>query len=145
MVVYKLVFSLSAVFFFSPLKEFVKLEPGRGNITSRWWFKKLAVHVCLCWSGSTFYNLLPFELFWFNIPSELCTFGNDRDLQGNKLTGQIPDEIGNCADLTHLYELSGLVSFITYLHFVLVSVEVFPYDISADNITYFMKLKGFVW
>jgi len=41
-------------------------------------------------------------------------FGNDRDLQGNKLTGQIPDEIGNCGALFHLYD-SCLVSFIITL------------------------------
>lgn len=33
----------------------------------------------------------------------LCTWKNCRDFQGNKLTGQIPDEIGNCGSLVHLY------------------------------------------
>ncbi|XP_040373416.1 LRR receptor-like serine/threonine-protein kinase ERL1 [Rosa chinensis] len=32
----------------------------------------------------------------------LCLFANCRDLQGNKLTDQIPDEIGNCASLMYL-------------------------------------------
>lgn len=43
-------------------------------------------------------------------------FGNDRDLQGNKLTGQIPDEIGNCGALFHLYD-SCLVSFIYFINY----------------------------
>lgn len=32
--------------FFILMKEFVKLEPWWWDITSNWWFKKLAIHVC---------------------------------------------------------------------------------------------------
>lgn len=41
----------------------------------------------------------PFFLFLF-------LFINGSDLQGNKLTGQIPDEIGDCTLLVYLYETS---------------------------------------
>lgn len=38
----------------------------------------------------------------FDFTLRICIFLAFRDLQGSKLTGQIPDEIGNCAGLVHL-------------------------------------------
>jgi len=35
-------------------------------------------------------------------PYEALVFLNYRDLQGNKLGGQIPDEIGNCVSLAYV-------------------------------------------
>lgn len=39
-------------------------------------------------------NVVVIDFFFF------CGVG--RDFQGNKLTGQIPDEIGNCGSLVHM-------------------------------------------
>lgn len=53
--------------------------------------------------------LIPFVssfIFWCDSIErfliDFSVFINGRDLKGNKLTGQIPDEIGNCASLMHL-------------------------------------------
>lgn len=35
-------------------------------------------------------------------PYEALAFAYNRDLQGNYLGGQIPDEIGNCASLAYV-------------------------------------------
>ena len=67
-----------------------------------------------------------------------CIFGNGSDLQGNKLTGQIPDEIGNCAALLHLYEPLCL--------FFYFSMPIFKYSCNsnADQNNCIFKIQGFV-
>ncbi|RDX63255.1 LRR receptor-like serine/threonine-protein kinase ERL1, partial [Mucuna pruriens] len=60
------------------------------------------ISLCVIYLPNLFNCINLYDLLHFRSRLKLCFSGNDRDLQGNKLTGQIPDEIGNCAAIVHL-------------------------------------------
>lgn len=127
------------LFHFSCLvKELFNIELGRGDFFSSWWFEEHPISVFLSFRLLYYASLTHFLLRHMIMSlSIFFLIGFGRDLQGNKLSGQIPDEIGNCISLITLYDPITLSCFFS-LNFLWGSLcmcwRCLYYDLHGDSI-----------